>query len=253
MAATPTIREVRETKEPTRATVRIRPGERSPHPIPQYITGKFCEHLGANILNGMDAQILRNPTFAEYPFSTGQMTPDGVTRFHADDAKIAEQLRRQAARFGCPKEDLDGLVQARGDGLACFWMREGPREAVEVSPDAGPHVGRAQRVAVREAGQGLAQWVWLPLHRVRRLQCEVFARSPDVKSLTVSLRGPGAEATLATAALPGLDATWRRLTATLDVPPSAPADGAYRLAVTADAPGQFVLGHVLLRPADHVA
>ena len=252
MAPTPTIREVRESTGAARATVRISPGERSPHPIPRYITGKFCEHLGTNILNGMDAQILRNPTFAEYRFSTGQMTPDGVTKFHADDDKIAEQLRRQAARFGCLKQDLDAVVQARGDSLACFWMRESPREAVEVSPDAGPHVGRAQRVAVREAGQGVAQWVWLPLHRVRRFQCEVLARSPDVNSLTVSLRGAGAEAPLATAALPGLDATWRKLAATLDIPASAPADAAYRLAVTADGPGQLVLAHVLLRPADHV-
>lgn len=50
----------------------------SPLRIPDFITRKFCEHLGANIYNGMDAQILRNPTFADFPFWTGQMTPDGT-------------------------------------------------------------------------------------------------------------------------------------------------------------------------------
>ena len=66
---------------PAGATLRVRARDRSPDPIPRYITGKFTEHLGNNIYNGIEAQILRNPTFADFPFSTGAMTPDGVTTF----------------------------------------------------------------------------------------------------------------------------------------------------------------------------
>src|SRR2546426_7442474 len=131
------IRQIHETKDPSRATLRIRAGVRSPYAIPPYITGKFAEHLGANIYNGMDAQILRNPTFADYPFWTGQMTPDGVTKFHSEEQKITQELRRQAVRWGWPELELDSLARARTDGLACFWTREGNREEVQVTPDTG--------------------------------------------------------------------------------------------------------------------
>lgn len=138
--AEPALRQIRETKDPARAALRVRAGERSLHPIPRFITGKFAEHLWANIYNGMDAQILRNPTFADWPFGTGQTTPDGVTRFHSDDEKIIQELRRQAAtRAGWPESELDELVRSRADALACFWTREGPRDAVQPSPDTGPH------------------------------------------------------------------------------------------------------------------
>src|ERR1035441_3627471 len=83
------------------ATLLIHAGELAPSRLPRNLAGQFCEHLGANIYNGMDAQILRNPTFADYPFSTGQMTPDGVVIFHYERARIEEELRGQATRYGC--------------------------------------------------------------------------------------------------------------------------------------------------------
>src|SRR5271157_3541953 len=94
------------------ATIRVFVHERAPLPIPTYITGKFCEHLGSNIYQGMDAQILRNPTFADYPFWDGRMSPDGVTVFHSDPREIARQLRQQAQRIGWPEAELGRLVEA---------------------------------------------------------------------------------------------------------------------------------------------
>jgi alpha-N-arabinofuranosidase len=246
----PQLRVLRPSNDPSRATVWVRLNQRSPHRISPWLTGKFAEHLGWNIYNGMDAQILRNPTFADYPFWTGQMSPDGVTRFHADEDKITAELRRQAQRFGWPQAELDGLVQSYRDGLASFWTRVGERNAVEVSPDTGPHGGRAQRVQVRAAGQGVAQWTWLPLHRVRQYQFELMARSPDLEALTVTLSGPGP--TMAKAEVTGLSGTWRKVTGKLELPDSAPAEAAYRFSITAPAAGQWVLRHVFLRPADHV-
>ncbi|MBI4326266.1 MAG: hypothetical protein HY674_13525 [Chloroflexi bacterium] len=260
-SAEPALRQFRESKDPARATLRVRTSERSPHPIPAYITGKFAEHLGFNIYNGMDAQILRNPTLADYPFSTGQMSPDGITKFHWEDEKINQELRRQATRFGWPESELEGLVAARADGLACFWTRVGSREAVQVSPDTGPHSGRAQRVQVRAADEGIAQWTYLPLHRVRRYEFEVLARSPQLTSLSVSLAAQGAgksnDATraltgAATAQVKGLGRDWRKFNGTLDLAADWPVDAAYRLSVTADTDGQFVVGRILLRPADHI-
>lgn len=248
--AQPELRVWKRTDDPSRATVRIRVKHRSAHRISPWLTGKFAEHLGWNIYNGMDAQILRNPTFADYPFWTGQMTPDGVTRFHADEDKIVAELRRQAQRFGYPPSELDALAEARSDGLACFWTRVGARAAVQVSPDTGPHGGRAQRVQVRAAGQGIGQWTWLPLHRVRRYQFELMVRSPDLEALTVSLSGPGTTTT--EAQVNGLSGGWGKLTGTLELPLSAPAGAAYRFSITAPKAGQWVVRHAFLRPADHI-
>jgi alpha-N-arabinofuranosidase len=256
---TSTSRLVHEGREPSRAVLRVRTAERSPDKIPRYITGKFAEHLGWNIYKGMDAQILLNPTFADYPFWTGQMSPDGVTKFHVEDSRINEELRRAATRFGWPETELDGLVQARGDALACFWTRVGSREAVQLSPDTGPHGGRAQRVAVKEAGEGVAQWVWLPLHRVRRFEFEIMARSPEVKELTVTLASAEASvdressrAFTSAATVKGLSSQWKKLRGQLGLPDEARADGRYKLSVLANSPGQLVLRHVFLWPADHL-
>ena len=57
--------------------------------------------------------------------------------------------------------------------------------AVVCSPDTGPYGGRAQRVRAGRAGRGIAQWTWLPLHRVREYEFEILVRSPDVDSVTV--------------------------------------------------------------------
>ena len=241
-----------ESANPASAVLRVHAGERSPDPIPAFLTGKFAEHLGFNIYNGMDAQVLRNATFADYPFASGHTTPDGVVQFlWADDAVNAE-LRRAARRFGWPASELDGLAMARADVLAAFWTRLGSREAVQVSPDTGPHGGRAQRVQVAAAGQGIAQWTWLPLHRTRRYEFALLARAPGATTFSLTLTAEGQTAPAATVTLPAVDNEWREVTTTLALPDDLPADAPVRLALTSGAAGQWVVAHAFLRPADHV-
>jgi alpha-N-arabinofuranosidase len=246
------LRETRDGSAPNRATIHVHAGERSFAPIPKEITGKFAEHLGFNIYHGMSAQILHNPTFAEYPFWNGRMTPDGVTEFQVDETKIADELRGQARRFGWPDTELADLVRARADALACFWTRVGGKDDVQFSPDTGPYGGRAQRVQVKKAGQGIAQWTWLPLHRQRQFEFEVMARSFEVKSLSVSLSRGTNEQPFASACITPLSTNWQTYTGRLVVPSDSPAEDPYRLTVTADTPGQFVVRHVFLRPADAI-
>jgi alpha-N-arabinofuranosidase len=254
-------RQVSLGTDPGRATVRVRVGRRSLHTIPRGITGKFAEHLGWNIYNGMDAQILRNPTFAEYPFSTSQMSPDGVARFHSAEGRITEELRRSAPRFGWPDAELDALTEARTDGLAAFWTRVGPRDAVRVSPDTGPHGGRAQRVETAGTDQGIAQWTWLPLHRARRFEFELLVRSPDLNALRVVLRDARrtpsgdlhAQSVACETNVGGMTRQWGTLRGAIELPESAPTTSAYQFEVTATRSGQFVIRHAFLRPADHVA
>jgi alpha-N-arabinofuranosidase len=234
------------------ATLRVRCGERSPQAIPRYLTGKFAEHLGNNILNGMDAQILRNPTFADFPFWTGQTSPDGVATFHFERERIARELRGRAGRMGWPEGELAGLVHAYEDGLAGGWTRQGKPDSVRVSPDAGPHGGRAQRIETRSPGEGIAQWTCLPLHRVRKYEFELMARSPDLSSLTLTLTPLDAHQPAASAAVKGLSDAWQQLRGTLELGPGAEAEKPYRLALTAGAAGQLVVARLLLRPADHL-
>ena len=221
-------------------------------PVPKYITGKFCEHLGSNIYQGMDAQILRNPTFADCPFGGGHAPPDGGAAFQSDPREIANNLRQQARRIGWPEGELDRLVEAREQSLACWWVREGSAESVQVSPDTGPHGGRAQRVQVGGPGNGIAQWIFLPLHRVRKYEFEILARSPDSAALGVALFVQDARRSCAETTVRGLSDDWGVLRGSLEVKAGAPADAAYRLAITAGSPGQFVIARVLLRPADHI-
>jgi hypothetical protein len=60
--------------------------------IPRFITGTFAEHLRDNIYNGMCAQILRNPTFVDYPFASLELSPDGIVGFPADPKRNDQAL-----------------------------------------------------------------------------------------------------------------------------------------------------------------
>ncbi|HNS20864.1 MAG TPA: alpha-L-arabinofuranosidase C-terminal domain-containing protein [Sedimentisphaerales bacterium] len=47
----------------------------------------------------MEAQILRSPTFSDYPFSMGQLSPDGIATFHFARDEIARAIRNDAVRL----------------------------------------------------------------------------------------------------------------------------------------------------------
>lgn len=232
-----------------KASLIIYPAEKSRHPIPRNITGKFCEHLYFNITNGMDAQILRNPTFSDYPFRTGQNSPDGAATFHYDRKQIESNIRNSAGRWGWPDSEIDALVKSRNEAMACFWTKLGP---VEASPDTGPNGGRAQRVRAHVAGQGIAQWTWLPLHRIREYEFEMWIRSPDLEAIKVAFFGPDDTAVCAEKTISDVTANWQKLEGRLKIPDNLPDDKAYKFTIVADKAGQFVIERVLLRPADHI-
>ena len=227
----------------------VHAGEKSGFTVPRYITGKFCEHLYFNITNGMDAQILRNPTFSDYPFRTGQESVDGVATFHFDREEIGRRIRDGAGRWGWPEPEIEALVKSRNEALACWWTKLGP---VDAGPDTGPYGGRAQRVHTRAAGQGIAQWTWLPLHRIRKFNFEMWIRSPDLKSLTAAVFGPEGKEICARKKVSPISSKWEKFEGTLEIPSTFPADKAYKFALLADEAGQFVIDRSLLYPADHI-
>jgi hypothetical protein len=228
-AADATIRRLTNSTNESAATLRVLADQPAPDRIPRFITGKFAEHLRENIYGGMSAEILRNPTLADYPFGSGDMNPDGVMKFHTDRQQIVRDLRQAATRWGWPESELDRLVSSHDDGLAAFWAREGAKSDVEPSPDTGPYGERAQRVQVKAAGQGIAQWTCLPLHRARKFEFEILARSPDLTSLVVSLTPPGTGKPFVSAAIKGLSPQWQTFKGALEVDATLPADAAYNL------------------------
>jgi alpha-N-arabinofuranosidase len=234
------------------ATLRVLADQRSPYPVPNYITGKFAEHLGSNIYNGMSAQIVRNPTFADFAFGAGGETPDGRVRLLSDEERIIAQIRQNASRLRWPQGDIDRLVESRADGLAHFWFRVGARNAVRVSPDTSRFGHRAQRIETSNAKEGIAQWVYLPLHRTRKYEFQLIARSADLQSLTLSLTGNGSNDPAVTTTAGGLSSAWTTLRGAVELPANTPPDALYRLSLTTPAAGQFVIDRLLLYPADHI-
>ena len=199
----------------------------------------------------MDSQVLENPTLARYEFWTGARTADGITKFAIEDEAIDDGVRSTALSDGWPDSEIANLLHDRKAALATFWTRVGPREEVLPSPDTGPFGGRAQRLEVEKAGQGIAQWTYLPIHRIRTYEFEIFIRSPNIKSFSVTLSQPERQKEISTAHVKGVSGEWRKFTGRLKLDASFLTDSPCRFTFTADSPGQFVIQRILLRPADH--
>ncbi len=236
---------------PGRATLTVEAGRRSPHPVNSRLFGKFCEHLGANIYHGMEAQILLNCTFGQWRFAAGDH-PDGGVWAESSREKIERRIAAIAQRNAWP--DPQALVAAYFDGGAFGWFRIGAPDEVLLSPDTGPHGGRAQRVEIQtqaETGRGIGQWTYLPLHRTRTYLFRVVARAVAPCELTLGL-GPASAPDASARASIRVGPEWQTFTGTLCLPADAPVAALYRFAVTCDAPANVLLGRALLYPGDHV-
>jgi len=226
--------------ESGRARLSVNPAVRSPHAVNPLLYGKFCEHLGSNIYQGMEAQILYNPTFGKL--------------------KVGEEFFTHAAdRFGWP--DGAAAAEAHADGAAVGWVRVGAKDEVLLSPDAGPHDCQAQRfetpAASKRKPKGIGQWTYLPLRRTRGHEFRVVARAQQPCRIELSLApvDPTGKAGRKVArATIDLTSEWATFTGRLDV--AADADvaegGAFLFSVTAEEPANVVLDRVLLYPDDHV-
>jgi len=216
-----------------RATLTLRPEARGEHPVNPLLLGEFCEHLGSNIYQGMEAQILHNPTF-------GQLT--------LNDQQLAHVVRRG----GGP--DAEALAASYRDGAAIGWVRIGPAADVRLSPDVGPHGTRAQRFETSGADQGIGQWLHLPLGRTRRYEYRLVARAarPCRLKLTMAATRPdgAVEPPLACVELQ-LSEDWTTLSGALQIDDATP-DALLLCSLTTPEPANVVLDRVLLYPDDQV-
>lgn len=237
---------------PGQAILTVAAAQRSPHRVNPWLFGKFCEHLGANIYHGMEAQLLVNCTFATWRFSAGDNHPDGGVREESDRERILQRIEAYAHRNTWP--DPQALIDAYFDGGAYGWFRIGDREDVRLSPDVGPHGGRAQRVEIlhtAEVGRGIGQWTYVPLHRTRVYPFRVVARALEPCTLTLSL-APVVAPDAAAGAQITVGQEWQTFTGEIRLPDDAPGAALYQFSITGTDPAHVLLDRVLLYPDDHV-
>ena len=246
--------ELTPTTEIDRAYLTLDTAPQTEYRISPLLYGKFCEHLGRNIYGGMDAQILVNPTFAKWVFSAGDDGIDGGLKPEYDLEKIGRHAAAFAAHEGFPETNT--LFEEYQAGVAFGWFRQRGSEAVRLSPDVGPHGGRAQRVEITQGEGGLAQWIYLPLHRTRRFEFRLVGRAAQPVEVSLSLASVEAEGQsdrpLDSVSVT-LDSDWKTHIGTLEVPTEAVVngDGLFRVALQATGPANIVLSRLLLYPDDH--
>lgn len=242
-------------------TVEIDPETRANSPISPRLYGKFSEHLAWNVDHGMEAQLLYNPTFGRWRFRAAAPTEDGGYVGSMDPQRRQEMIEEHAELKGYPT--ADGLTAGVKDGLAFWWQRRGMSDAVEVSPDVGPHRTRAQRIEVRRTTSndpaGIVQWTYLPLQRTRMYEYSVTirARADTAADMRLALHrvdeNGTIEAELVAARLEVRD-EWQTFDGTLSIPADVapPADDLVALSLTAVEACNVVVDRLTLYPDDHV-
>lgn len=231
--------------------ITVSPNETSVRPISSFITGKFCEHLRDNILNGMSAQILRNPTFADYPIATGWMTPDGVIARHNSPETIEREYRHMIADHGWRKDVEDVAVKSYFNGMAMWWLPLSPIDEAQYSPDTSylASGNRAQRISSPKGSFGVSQWTYLPLHRVRSFYIDVWVRGRSERVCARFILSDGVQI----AALSEMTACdGIRFHGEVTIPDEYPAESLYRFDLVITSDSEAVVERVHLYPADHI-
>lgn len=201
--------------------------ERRGSPISRNLFGKFTEHLGRNVYQGMWAQIVVNPEFAP---ASRWPNPDVLRR----------RLENAALQFG-----LDGIESAPARGVAAFWVGEGVEAYLESS-------GRrdVQRLRVLERGGSLATGIFLPLHRVDSFDLTLTGRAERPTTVRATLEWPDGQL-LNTTTL-SLEEERKSLTVRLKVEGTFEIGNPYVLRLGFEPGASLELDRVLLFPSDHV-
>ncbi|MBM3214589.1 hypothetical protein FJZ36_06710 [Candidatus Poribacteria bacterium] len=212
---------------PTTVRIEIDPSERKPA-ISRNLFGKFTEHLGRNVYQGMWAQIVVNPEFV--PSSRWQNAEN-----------LNRRLEAASSQFG-----LAGLAESAQRGVAAFWLADGD----VTCRHARDGVQDIQQVRVGPGDGRLSTGIWAPLHRVRMFDLTLVARASSATTAVVRVLRTTGETVAETTV--DIDREWgsatARLTVAGDFEPGDPTVLAIELAGTAT----FELRRIVLFPTDHI-
>jgi len=226
------------TMSTTTATIDVYPADRAEEPIDRRLFGKFTEHLGENVYNGMWAQIVRNPGFE----------PDEA---FGNAEHIRRRIRGVARRL-----PLD-VPAPSYERMPLWWFRFGRGEASqELDREAFSSAG-AMRVVVKALATdqvGIAQPIFLPVHRQRMYELSIAARGSAPGGLVVAIRkATEGFPVIASATIPDVGDAWGKHEAALEVPAEALEVGEMAvLSICLTEPGEVLLDQAFLFPADHV-
>jgi len=212
------------------AVVRVDPS-RTGEPISRRLFGKFAEHLHHNIYHGMWAQVVRNPSFEDWPL------------FFMNDDRMT-QARQQAVDSGQPWPE----------GLAAHWRSQGEGDVVySLDPDS-INTNTSQHIAVKflkTRAVGLRQDdVYLPLHRESDFDVSLYARARGIKAVDVVVRADKRE--LGRLRFSGLSDGWRKLEGRLRLQQRAGKGKPLTVALEVSEAGDLWLDQLLIFPADNV-
>jgi alpha-N-arabinofuranosidase len=222
------------------ARIEVVPERRAERPVSRLLYGKFCEHLGANIYNGMWAQVLRNSGFEPWHF------------FGRNETQIAHAVAGLERYF-----QVRGLRASEARGIAFPWIPCGQGTATyALDPDAF-NSETSQRIVVASVppggSPGIAQPIYLPLHRVREFELSLFVKGNAPELLVAIRKGSPDGAVLATQRLRKIGAAWGRSSLRLAVPEGRVGRGELLfLTLTLSQPGTVWLDNAELSPSDHV-
>jgi alpha-N-arabinofuranosidase len=207
-------------EDPLEASIAIDPSRPSA-PISRRLFGKFTEHLGRNVYQGMWAQVLQNPGFERWTF------------------------------FGSRREKRE---QSEPSGVAALWSPLGTAGRFRLEDDCAVPGQSAQSIAAEAADSsspvGVRQEIRLPLHRESDYRLSFRSKGQDLSAgFAMSVRRGGE--TLAWAAFPPPTKDWEAREARLTIPRGGenPAAG-LQFAVELLSAGSLTLDLLELFPED---
>jgi alpha-N-arabinofuranosidase len=219
--------------------------QRREQAISPRLFGKFTEHLGRNVYHGIWAQVLVNPGLEPTRFfQYGGRPPAETLPHHLAWWGVSEAVTRPLSRR---------LEESLREGVAYGWMRTGDGEArYALDPDR-VNSETSQRIEVRSPRAGVAQPIFLPLHRQRRVSLSVWAKG-DAGNLYASIRTADERRVLAEGRVGKLTKSWCEYTLRLSVDTVGIERGELLVfALTVDAPGTVWIDQCFLFPADNVS
>lgn len=219
-------------------------GQRREQAISPRLFGKFTEHLGRNVYHGIWAQVLVNPGLEPTRF------------FQYGGRPPSETLPHHLAWWGVPEAVtrplLHRLEESLREGVAYGWMCTGEGEARYTLDTDRVNSETSQRIEVRSPRAGVAQPIFLPLHRQRRMVLSVWAKG-DAGNLYASIRTADERRVLAEGRVGKLSKSWRKYTLRFSVDATGVERGELLVfALTVDAPGTVWIDQCFLFPADNV-
>ncbi len=211
------------------ARVTIRTGETAPA-ISEYLLGKFTEHLGQNVYQGLWAQMVRNPEFVPADRWPGQTA-------------LRNRLDRHEQEFG-----FSNLLITYQSGFAPFWSPFGGVEGTLHQEGITDY----QRLQIPVDGGGVRTGMYAPFYRTPRMEFSVKARASRPCSLSVAIQSLGGQGVTDT--LIALSTEWQTiggmLTSQLDYTPWRETPFRVELHITDSA--TVDLARFLIFPGDHI-